>query len=100
MWASTLCSPSCGRLGATCARDREKFDAYVRGCGLLDRLNVQLPKASVFDYCVDTSGGFVNGGSPRVPFDKDVPYFNILVLTGETTCYSHLLKKLSPTAAT
>ena len=31
---------------------------------------------------------------PPFTYDKSVPYFNILVPTGETTCYSHLLKKL------
>ena len=46
---------------------REKFDAYVRGRGLLDRLNVQLPKAGAFSTTASTSTRAASSTGARSP---------------------------------
>ena len=77
---------------------RTKFDAYVRDCGILKELDPTFPKEGlVFDYCVSAEQqSFVPWSSLMPPFAyvPGMPYFNILVPTGETTCYDFLLKVL------
>jgi dynein heavy chain len=77
---------------------RTKFDAYVRDCGILKELDPTFPKEGlVFDYCVSAEQqSFVPWSSlmPSFAYVPGMPYFNILVPTGETTCYDFLLKVL------
>ena len=77
---------------------RSKFDAYVRDCGILKELDPSFPKdGTVFDYCVSAQlESFVTWASLTPPFNytPGMPYFNILVPTGETTCYDFMLKVL------
>jgi dynein heavy chain len=77
---------------------RNKFDGYVRECGILAELDPLFPKDGlVYDYCVSAQlESFVSWASLMPPFlyMPSTPYFNILVPTGETTCYEFLLKVL------
>ncbi len=77
---------------------RPKFDAYVRDCGLLKELDPTFPtEGTVFDYCVSSDhGSFVSWASltPAFTYQKGMPYFSVLVPTGETTCFDFLLKVL------
>ena len=52
---------------------------------------------SVFDYCVSVEhSSFVSWVSlvPTFEYVADTPFFDILVPTGETTCYEYVLGML------
>jgi len=77
---------------------RSKFDDFLRQSGLLKELNASFPeKGSVFDYCVaPETSSFVPWTSvvPAFAYDKEAPFFDILVPTGSSTCYDFLLGML------
>jgi dynein heavy chain, axonemal len=77
---------------------RARFDKYVRECGILKELDPTFPtEGTVYDYCVSPdNGAFVSWASQTASFtyQKGMPYFGILVPTGETTCFEFLLKVL------
>jgi len=77
---------------------RLKFDAWAREKGLVAELDPVFPEGkTVFDCCVSKD---VKCFLPwtdimsTFAYDKDEPFFNVLVPTGETTCYEFLLKTL------
>ena len=77
---------------------RAKFDAYVRDCGILKELDPSFPKdLTIYDYCVSSQlESFVSWASltPSFSYTPGMPYFSILVPTGETTCLDFVLKVL------
>ena len=78
---------------------RVEFDAWVRESGMLADLAPDFPpNLTIFEVCV--SHGDVTAFVPwtdimnKYTYSKEEPYFNILVPTGETTCYNWLLQTL------
>jgi len=77
---------------------RPKFDEFIRKSGLLIELDPTFPSdGTVFDFCVSAAhSSFVTWTSmvPTFEYVKGVPFFDILVPTGETTCYEYVLGML------
>eukprot|EP00924_Labyrinthula_sp_SR-Ha-C_P002719 maker-scaffold_13-snap-gene-5.1-mRNA-1 protein AED:0.01 eAED:0.01 QI:0/0/0/1/0.66/0.42/7/0/4146 len=89
-------------IGATSSATAwEKFDSFVRKKVEEVELHVDLPsKGLIYDYFVNF---FVPSGSqwqhfkdiiPSFVFEKEVPYFKLLVPNIDTTRYEYILKKL------
>jgi dynein heavy chain len=87
-------------LGGNLREDsRVEFDAWIRQSGMLTDLAPNFPdNLTIFEVCV--SFGDVTAFVPwtdimnKFAYSKEEPYFNILVPTGETTCYNWLLQTL------
>ena len=100
---------------------RPKFDQWMREQGILRELAPDLPaERGVFDFLVTAplvkppegasedvlAEAAAAASQPRAPtqswaevlpqfaYDRSAPFFNILVPTTDTTCYSYLLAKL------